>query len=53
MCPQVPRSDGRDEKLGLVVLDEPAAEQADPTVLDLQLRVVTKEIQEKGTRAAN
>ena len=47
-CAQVPRSDGRDEKLGLIVLDEPAAEQADPTVLDLQLRVVTKEIQEKG-----
>ncbi len=42
---QVGRPDGRAEQLGLGVLNEPAAEQADPTVLDLQLRVLTKEIQ--------
>ena len=35
-------SDTRD-KLGLVVLDEPAAGQSDPSVLDLQLRAVTKQ----------
>lgn len=37
-----PSSDTRD-KLGLVVLDEPAAGQSDPSVLDLQLRAVTKQ----------
>ena len=35
-------SDTRD-KLGLVVLDEPSAGQSDPSVLDLQLRAVTKQ----------
>ena len=37
-----PSSDTRD-KLGLAVLDEPAAGQSDPSVLDLQLRAVTKQ----------
>ena len=39
----MPRPDGETELLGLDVLDEPVAGQADPSVLDLQLRAVTKE----------
>ena len=37
-----PRPDEGPEPLGLTVLDEPAAEQSDPTVLDLHLRAVAK-----------
>jgi hypothetical protein len=44
LCWQVPRCDGRTEQLGLAVLDEPAAEQTDPTLLHLQLRLLSKEI---------
>lgn len=40
--PQIPRPDGKDDGLGLKVLDEPAAVQTDPTVLDLQLRAMSK-----------
>lgn len=40
---KVPRPDGKPDELGLTVLDEPAAQQSDPTVLDLQLRVVSKQ----------
>jgi len=39
---KVPRPDGRVDELGLSVLDEPAASQSDPTVLDLQLRAISK-----------
>ncbi|XP_035224610.1 intraflagellar transport protein 46 homolog [Stegodyphus dumicola] len=39
----VPRPDGIADKLGLIVLDEPCAKQSDPTVLDLQLRAISKE----------
>ncbi len=39
---QVERPDGKPETLGLKQLDEPAAVQSDPTVLDLQLRAVSK-----------
>jgi len=39
---KVPRPDGKDDQLGLVVLDEPAGNQSDPTALDLQLRVKSK-----------
>lgn len=39
---QVPRPDGKADQLGLVVMDEPSANQSDPTVLTLQLRAVTK-----------
>jgi intraflagellar transport protein 46 len=39
---KVPAPDGSDSQLGLTVLDEPSANQSDPTVLDLQLRVVSK-----------
>jgi len=35
--------DGSKDHLGLKTLDEPAAAQSDPTVLDLQLRVVSKQ----------
>ena len=35
---KVPRPDGALDKVGLAVLDEPAAEQSEPAVLHLQLR---------------
>ncbi len=37
------RPDTVPETLGLVVVDEPSAKQSDPTVLDLQLRTLTKQ----------
>jgi intraflagellar transport protein 46 len=37
-----PRPDGLPESLGLRILDEPSATQSDPTVLDLQLRSLSK-----------
>ena len=40
---QVSRPDGKTESLGLNVLDEPRAKQSDPTILDLQLRALTKQ----------
>ena len=40
---QVSRPDGKTESAGLVVADEPRAKQSDPTVLDLQLRTLTKQ----------
>ncbi|XP_022807618.1 intraflagellar transport protein 46 homolog [Stylophora pistillata] len=40
---KVTRPDGKPETLGLVVLDEPMANQSDPTVLDLQLRTISKQ----------
>eukprot|EP00878_Enallax_costatus_P027639 GHUV01029776.1.p1 GENE.GHUV01029776.1~~GHUV01029776.1.p1 ORF type:complete len:254 (+),score=60.19 GHUV01029776.1:1292-2053(+) len=40
---KVPRPDGRPDYLGLKVLDEPAAVQSDPTLLNLQLRQVSKD----------
>lgn len=40
---KMPRPDGQQDRLGLTVLDEPCAKQSDPTVLDLQLRTLTKQ----------
>lgn len=40
---KVARPDGKPDDLGLKVLDEPAAKQSDPTVLNLQLRAVSKQ----------
>ena len=40
---KVPRPDGKLDELGLKVLDEPAAKQSDPTVLNLQLRSASKQ----------
>uniref|UniRef100_A0A0X3Q0L0 Intraflagellar transport protein 46 homolog n=1 Tax=Schistocephalus solidus TaxID=70667 RepID=A0A0X3Q0L0_SCHSO len=40
---KVPRPDGKPDNLGLAVLDEPCANQSDPTVLDLQLRAISKQ----------
>ncbi|XP_031553953.1 intraflagellar transport protein 46 homolog [Actinia tenebrosa] len=40
---KVTRPDGKPETLGLLVLDEPTARQSDPTVLDLQLRTISKQ----------
>lgn len=39
---KVPRPDGIDEDLGKSILDEPAAHQSDPSVLDLQLRALSR-----------
>lgn len=39
---KVSRPDNKDINLGLTVLDEPAAKQSDPTVLDLELRSISK-----------
>mmetsp|Transcript_76180 Transcript_76180/g.204522 ORF Transcript_76180/g.204522 Transcript_76180/m.204522 type:complete len:296 (-) Transcript_76180:298-1185(-) len=38
---KLPRPDGKKDELGVKVLDEPGAQQTDPTVLDLQLRAVS------------
>ena len=40
---KVPRADGKSDVLGISVLDEPAANQSDPNVLDLQLRSISKQ----------
>merc|ERR550534_1679613 len=40
---KVSRPDLKQEQLGLRVLDEPRAKQSDPTVLDLQLRSISKQ----------
>ena len=40
---KVPRPDQRQDVLGISVLDEPAANQSDPNVLDLQLRAISKQ----------
>eukprot|EP00775_Hariotina_reticulata_P005004 gene5005-5245_t len=40
---KVPRPDGRPDFLGLKVLDEPALVQSDPTLLNLQLKKLSKE----------
>ena len=39
---KVPRPDGQINDLGLKLLDEPASVQSDPTVLDLQMRAISK-----------
>lgn len=40
---KIPPPDGKEDGLGLTVLDEPASQQSDPTVLDLQLRIISKQ----------
>jgi len=42
---KVPRPDEKEDHLGLKFLDEPAASQSDPTVLELQLRAMSKKLQ--------
>lgn len=39
---KVPPPDGGRDELGLKVLDEPSSQQSDPTVLELQLRAISK-----------
>lgn len=39
---KIPRPDGRPEELGKKVMDEPTAQQSDPSVLDLQLRALSR-----------
>jgi intraflagellar transport protein 46 len=34
----VPRPDGKEDSLGLIVLDEPSSKQSDPHVLGLKMR---------------
>ena len=40
---KVPRPDGKEDSLGLTVLDEPSAKQSDPHVLNLQMRYTSKQ----------
>lgn len=42
---KVPRPDDKEDHLGLKFLDEPASSQSDPTVLELQLRAMSKKLQ--------
>jgi len=44
---KVLRPDTESEMLGLTVIDEPSAKQSDPTVLDLQLRAISKQTMTK------
>ena len=39
---KIPRPDGKEDDLGLKVLDEPNPEQTEPDVLDLKLRAICK-----------
>jgi len=55
---KVPPPDGRQELLGLATVDEPATIQTDPTVLEMQLRQITKQrdlqpVQVRGLEHAN
>lgn len=45
---KINRPDGQTDTLGLTVLDEPCAKQSDPTVLDLQLRAISKQTTSKA-----
>lgn len=49
---KIPRPDGKADSLGLSVLDEPSAKQSDPTVLDLQLRALSKQTSAKAVVSA-
>jgi intraflagellar transport protein 46 len=42
---QIPRPDNKPDDLGLKFLDEPSSTQSDPTVLELQLRALSKKVQ--------
>jgi len=42
---KVPRPDGKEDSTGLKFLDEPASNQSDPTVLELNLRAKSKKLQ--------
>ncbi|EDV25774.1 uncharacterized protein TRIADDRAFT_4027, partial [Trichoplax adhaerens] len=45
---KVPRPDNKTDTLGMAILDEPCANQSDPTVLDLQLRTISKQSSAKS-----
>lgn len=45
---KVPRPDGVNDGLGLLVLDEPCSTQSDPIVLQLQLRAQAKQTEDKS-----
>lgn len=45
---KIPRPDGKVDGVGLLVLDEPCANQSDPAVLHLQLRAVAKQTSAKA-----
>ena len=40
---KVPRPDGKEDALGLIVLDEPSSKQSDPHVLGLEMRYKSKQ----------
>ncbi|KAK0406579.1 hypothetical protein QR680_018665 [Steinernema hermaphroditum] len=39
---KIPRPDGIDDNLGIVVLDEPAVDQTDPVIMDMKLKMNLK-----------
>lgn len=43
---KVPRPDGKQDNLGLTVVDEPSSNQSDPHVLDLFFRTLSKQTTE-------
>nr|XP_006814223.1 PREDICTED: intraflagellar transport protein 46 homolog isoform X3 [Saccoglossus kowalevskii] len=47
---KISEPDGKPSTLGLIVLDEPCARQSDPTVLDLQLRAISKQTTTKSVQ---
>ena len=47
---KVPHPEGKKDGLGLTVLDEPSAQQSDPTVLDMRLRLASKQTNLKVSR---
>ncbi|XP_078696162.1 intraflagellar transport protein 46 homolog isoform X1 [Branchiostoma floridae x Branchiostoma belcheri] len=50
---KVGRPDSKPSPLGLTVLDEPCAKQSDPTVLDLQLRAISKQTTTKAMQVSS
>mmetsp|Transcript_36247 Transcript_36247/g.43739 ORF Transcript_36247/g.43739 Transcript_36247/m.43739 type:complete len:356 (+) Transcript_36247:111-1178(+) len=50
---KVARPDGTPDDLGLKVLDEPCSKQSDPTVLNLQLRSVSKKVNLKPVEVSS
>ena len=50
---KVPRPDGKADHLGLVTLDEPVANQSDPSLLNLQLRASSHAAEAKAAQAAS
>ena len=48
---KIPRPDGKEDSLGLTILDEPSLHQSDPSLLNLKLRASSKTLRnpDEGT----